>query len=880
MQNLRGYLFEEEAQQNYRNIVKWMWRLTFIGIGAAFFLFILLSFSNLPSVEQLENPKSEQASEVIADNGEVFGRFYTENRVPVGYDDLSPNIVKALIATEDERYYEHSGIDFEALGRVFVKTFLLGNSSSGGASTITQQLAKLLFTGNKASGVLRVFQKFREWIIAVRLERKYTKEEIIAMYLNKFNFINGAYGIKAASEIYFNKTPDSLEVQEAALLVGMLKNPSLFNPLRRPDMALQRRNVVMGQMEKNDLLSAAEFAGLRRLPLGMHFTRQSHIDGIAPYFRMELAKYVKEVLDRPETPHKPDGTPYDIYRDGLKIHTTIDPNMQRIAEEVMMEHLQKVQKSFWQTWRKMDPWKYKSSSPNETSLEIRADMLKKLVRDSDRYQALRGKYIADLLDRITQEVDGMQFSEDDREVERIIREYERPGYLSSLVEKKLISSSLAAKYRRVLENPLFPNLRTRWDQLQEVATREFNTKVKMTVFAYNDRMETDTTMSPLDSIKYHRMFLQTGSLAVDPVTGHIKVWIGGINHKYFQFDHTNINRQVGSTFKPFVYATAIAINGVSPCFQVVDAPVTIAPGDGNFGLLQSWTPNNSTGKYSYATLNLKEGLRHSVNTVSAYLMKQLGDTEPVRGLIDQMGIDSSARYPNGRLRVPQTPSIALGATDLSVMEMTGAYVTFANNGVYNKPTFITRIEDRNGKLLYTEMPVERAALPPNANYVMVEMLKYAGTGLWGIKTEVGGKTGTTNDYVDGWFMGITPRLVVGTWTGGEDRWIRFRSITYGQGAYMSKPFFREFIKRLENDKNIAWDVNAKFSRPPGDLGIELNCSNYRNDNSAPREGVDEEMFTEDIFGDEQAATKPKENQEPEQEQPPKEKKEPDGGHQR
>jgi len=863
MQDWRNYLFEEEAQQNYRTIVKWMWRLTFVGLGAVVFLFIFLSFTNLPSVEQLENPKSELASEIIADNGEVFGRFYTENRVPVGYDDLSPNIVKALIATEDERYYKHSGIDFEALGRVFVKTFLLGNSSSGGASTITQQLAKLLFTGEKGSGLTRIFQKFREWIIAVRLERKYTKEEIMAMYLNKFNFINGAYGIKAASEIYFNKDPDSLRIPEAAMLVGMLKNPSLFNPLRRPDMAVQRRNVVMGQMEKNNLLSASQFAQLREEPLDLHFTRQTHIDGIAPYFRMELGKYVKDVLAT-KADKKADGTPYDIYRDGLKIYTTIDPNMQRIGEEEMRKHLANVQKTFWQTWRKMDPWKYKSSSPNETSLEVRAEMLKKLVRESDRYQALRSNYIADILDRLQRDVDDLRFSEDDREVERIIREYEKPGYLSNLVQKKIISSSLAAKYRRVLENALFPSLRTRWEQLQEVATREFNTKIRMTVFAYNNKMETDTTMSPLDSIKYHRMFLQTGSLAVDPVTGHVKMWIGGINHKYFQFDHININRQVGSTFKPFVYATAIAIQGLSPCFQVQDAPVTIAPGDGNFGLLQSWTPNNSTGKYSYSTVNLKEGLRHSINTVSAFLMKQLGDTEPVRGLINQMGIDSSARYPNGRLRVPQTPSIALGATDLSVMEMTGAYVTFANNGVYNKPTFITRIEDRNGKVIYEELPVERAALPPNANYVMVEMLKYAGTGLWGIQTEVGGKTGTTNDYVDGWFMGITPRLVVGTWTGGEDRWVRFRSITHGQGAYMSKPFFREFIKRLENDKSVAWDVNAKFQIPAGDLGIELNCANYRGDGPSRREGVDEELFTEDIFGDEQASKENQEKKEPQE----------------
>lgn len=859
--NIQDYMMENGDKPVYKEIVKWMWRLTFAGMIATVLLFFILSFTNLPSVEQLENPKSELASLVIGDNGETIGRYYTENRVPVPYDSLSPNLIKALISTEDERYYSHSGIDFQALGRVVVKTFILGQSSSGGASTITQQLAKLLFTGEKASGLTRVFQKFREWIIAVRLERKYTKEEIMAMYLNKFNFINGAYGIKAASEIYFNKRPNNLDVHEAALLVGMLKNPSLFNPLRRPEIATERRNVVMNQMRKNGALSAAEYEEYRQRPLDLEFTRQTHIDGIAPYYRMELAKYVKDILDREEN-RKPDGSKYDIYRDGLKIYTTIDPNMQRIAEEEMIKHMAKVQEQFWRTWRNLDPWTYRSGSKLDISLEMRRDALTRLVRASDRYQGLRAQYLSEILDRLQKEFDDLRFSEDDREVERILQEYKKPGYLSELVSKGIISSSLAARYRRVLESSGFPTLRTRWEQLQEAADHQFKTPVEMRVFAYNKEMEKDTVMSPLDSIKYHRMFLQTGILAVDPVTGHVKVWIGGINHKYFQFDHININRQVGSTFKPFIYATAIAMQGLSPCYRVMDVPTTIAPGDGNFGLLESWTPDNSSGKYTYEEMNLKQGLRNSVNTVSVHLMKLLGDTEPVRGLINQMGIDSSARYPNGRYRVPQSPSICLGATDLSVMEMTGAYTTFANNGTYSKPIFITRIEDRNGRVIYRELPTEHAALPPNANYVMVEMLKYAGTGLWGIKTEAGGKTGTTNDYVDGWFMGITPRLVVGTWTGGEDRWIKFLNLTYGQGAYMAKPFFREFIKRLESDPNIGWDTNARFVRPPGDLGIELNCDQY----DRPRreqEGFDEELFSNDIFGDEQAQ---KNNQEENQNQ--------------
>ncbi len=843
------YMMDNGENPTYKTIVKWMWRLTFAGIIATILLFIILSFTNLPSVEQLENPKSELATQIFAEDGKVLGRYYTENRVPVTYDQLSPYLINALISTEDERYYKHSGIDFQALGRVAVKTVLLGQSSSGGASTITQQLAKQLFTGETASGLGRVFQKFREWIIAVRLERRYTKEEIIAMYLNKFNFINGAYGIKAASEIYFDRTPDSLAVHEAALLVGMLKNPSLYNPLRRPEITLNRRNVVLNQMLKNNALSEGIYNEYRQKPMNLRFTRQTHIDGLAPYFRMELAKTVKDILNKEEC-RKPDGSTYDIYRDGLKVYTTIDSRMQQIAEEEMVKNMARVQETFWKRWKNLDPWTYRSGSALDIPLDVRRDQLKRLVRASDRYQALRSQYMTDILDRLSQEFDDIRFSDDDREVERIIAEAGKPGYIADLVEKKYISRSLAAAYRRVLNSDSFPTLQAKWDELQEVVEREFNTPTRMKVFAYNDQMETDTTMTPLDSIKYHRMFLQTGILAVDPVTGHVKVWVGGVNHKYFQYDHININRQVGSTFKPFVYATAIAQQGFSPCYQVYDVATTIAPADGNFGLLQSWTPQNSTGEYTNQPMNLKQGLRNSVNTVSVHLMKQLGDTEPVRGLIHQMGIDSSARYPNGRHRVPKTPAICLGATDLSVMEMTGAYTTFANNGLYNKPMFITRIEDRNGRVIYREMPEERAALPPNANYVMVELLRYAGTGMGMLKSDTGGKTGTTNDYVDGWFMGITPRLVVGTWVGGEDRWIRFRSLLYGQGAYMAKPFFREFMKRVENDPELAWDTDIRFQRPPGDLGIELNCDEY-NTPRTESEDFDGEGFTEDIFGDEE-----------------------------
>ncbi len=844
-------LINNSDNPNHINNVKWMWRIVLGGISAILLLFIGLSFTNLPSVKELENPRSEEASQIFSANGEVLGRYYTENRVPVSFDELSPQLVKALIATEDVRYYKHCGIDFQALGRVFVKTFLMGNSSSGGASTITQQLAKLLFTGKRATNMpKRVVQKLKEWIIAVRLERRYTKEEIIALYLNKFEFINGAYGIKAASEIYFDKAQDSLEIQEAAMLIGMLKNPSLYNPLRRPERVLQRRAVVLKQMQKNGFLSRERYEALKDLPLGLNYSRQSHIDGLAPYFRMELGKDLKNILSRPEC-RKSDGSEYNIYRDGLRIYTTIDIDMQRIAEEEMIKNMKRVQKTFWNVWRNMDPWKYQSDSPTETSLEVRQQTLSRLVRESDRYQALRAQYLSNTLAEISREFE-IDFSEDDHEVEYMVKEDESPGLLSKLVARKMITSSMAVRFREVIDSPYFTTLRTRWDELQTEARKAFNRKVKMQVFTYdNTRMEKDTTMTPLDSIKYHRMFLQTGILAVDPSTGYIKVWVGGINHKYFQYDHIRTRRQVGSTFKPFVYATAIAMQGFSPCYQVYDLPVTIGPGDGQFNLIQEWKPSNADGIYTGNLITLKEGLSKSKNTVSAHLMKQLGSTAPVRDLINEMGIDKNARYANGRLVVPDQPSICLGAADLTVYEMAGAYTTFANNGVFNKPTAILRVEDKNGRVIYQSLPEERTALNPKPNYVMMEMLKYAVSGMGGLNSEVGGKTGTTNDYVDGWFMGVTPKLVVGTWVGGEDRWFRFRNLLYGQGAYMAKPFFREFIKRLENEKNIDYDSAARFYRPPGDLEIEMNCNEYKK-NTMPLE--DEfgagEQFQEDIFGDE------------------------------
>lgn len=839
----------ESRQATYKKLAKWMWLGTLFGILSLVALFFILSFQDLPSFQELENPKSNLASPVLAANGEVLGRYFVENRVPVSYKELSPFVIQALIATEDERYYEHCGIDPEALLRVAGKTILLRDQSSGGASTITQQLAKMLFTKKPGSGLERVMQKFKEWIIAVRLERKYTKEEIMVMYLNKFNFINGAYGIRAAAEIYFGETPDSLDILESATLVGMLKNPALFNPNRFPDTTKHRRMVVLKQMQKNQLITQAEYDSLRVQPLDMsNFRRETHTDGLAPYFRMELRKELFTILNNEEI-RKPDGTKYDIFRDGLKIYTTIDPAIQAHMEAAMLDHMSQLQATFFKRWEGEDPWTYRDEDTTEAEMLARNRTLKRLIQESDRYEKLRGEYLGEIIAKISKEIEGYELQ--DWDIERMVAENREAGAIKKLVANKTIGSQRAVKYRKVLSSENWMELSNQWRAFQKVVEKQFDTKVKMKVFAYNDDLEKDTVMSPLDSIKYHRMFLQIGSMAVDPLTGHVKGWVGGINHKYFKFDHVRTNRQIGSTFKPFVYATAIDQIGISPCYEVYDIPYTIHRGEGNFNLLEDWTPTNANDRYSGEKFTLKRGLQYSKNTVSVFLMKQLGDAEPVRNLVSRMGISKS--------RVPRAPSICLGSPDLSVFEMTGAYTTFANNGIYNKPVFIDKIVDNNGRVIFEEEPVEREALHPKPNYVMLEMLKstisqLGGTkGFEGLKSEIGGKTGTTNSYVDGWFMGITPDLVVGTWVGGEDRWIRFRTLQYGIGAVMARPFFAKVLQRLEKDPDVEYDAAARFVRPPGDLGIVINCNEYQTDgleNLEEGDGFDSGGFTEDIFGDE------------------------------
>ncbi len=842
---------QQKRQTQYRQWVRYMWYAFVLGVVALFLLFLGLSFSDLPNTQELEDPRSELASEVLATDGSVLGRYFVENRVRVKYEDLSPYLVQALIATEDVRYHNHSGIDFKALGRVAIKTVVLRQRSAGGGSTVTQQLAKLFFTDKRAKSLReRAVQKLKEWIIATRLERKYTKEEIIAMYLNKFDFLYESDGIKAASENYFGKQPDSLKIEEAALLVGMLKNPWIYNPIANPENARQRRNVVLYQMYRSNYLSKEQKDSLQALPIQVRKKAYNmHNTGLAPYFRAELSKEIRRILSREEY-LKPDGTQYDIYRDGLKIYTTIDPAIQRHMEKAAREHMKDLQKKFDNHWKGRDPWTYKTPETTEAEMHTREQKLRRMIWESERYRTLRQKRLASLQETLLNTIEGLRLR--DIDIQRLIAIDENEQELKRLENRGLISKNMASAYQQALKHSQWPALRKAWEELQTETDELFRQPVKMTVFTYeNEDHKKDTVMSPLDSLKYHHHFLQIGSLAVDPATGQVKGWVGGINFEFFKYDHIHSRRQVGSTFKPFIYATAIGQMGFSPCFQVYDLPQTILPGEGDFYLKEEWTPQNANGEYSGELLTLKDALRKSKNTVSVFLMKELGSVNPVLELIRNMGIDVEAKYPNGRYVVPRTPSICLGATDLSVYEMSGAYTTFANNGIYNKPIYLLRIEDRNGRVIYENESYEKQALDEETNYVMVEMLKYAAS-LHDLKSEAGGKTGTTNDYVDGWFMGITPTLVVGTWVGGEDRWIRFRTITHGQGARMAKPFFRQLIKDLEKDENSGYDYKTPFYRPPGPLGIELDCSQYEQNTTGDPEILEEDPGqTEGMFGDEE-----------------------------
>ncbi len=819
----------QARKPKHKKYVKWLWALLVIGILSIAGLFLLLSFGDLPTFEQLENPKSETATEIFASDGPILGRFFIENRIDVRYDELPQHLIDALVATEDARFYSHSGIDPRALARVLGRTVLGGNKSAGGGSTLSQQLAKLITPRPRLSrNPLKKYwvlgtSKLKEWITAVKLERSYTKDEIITMYFNKFNFIHGAYGIRSASEIYFGKTQDELSVGEAATLVGMLKNPSLFNPISRPDTTQHRREVVLSQMVKAGYLTQEAYDSIRVIPLDMtSFKKVDHNEGLAPYFREYLREDVKKLLK--EFP-KLDGSTYSIYEDGLKIYTTIDSRMQKHAEAAVKKHLSIMQPKFFKHWKKKDPWTHKDKEEiTDEEIDRRVGVLTRQMRESERFNKRRDQFLKKTKELKFRDVDvdRMRKVENDR---KQIMKWEQSGF---------IGEKLGDKYRKTFKNGDWDVIKKEWEDLDEAMEKEFDTPVPMTVFAYNERNEVDTIMSPKDSIKYYQMHLQSGFLAVEPQTGFVKAWVGGINHKYFKYDNANksVARQIGSTFKPFLYAISIDLRGYSPCYELIDQPVTLEKG--TFNLKEDWQPNN-VGGYTNAPITLMQALKESKNSVSAFLMKDMGSPEPLRKLVGNMGVDLS--------RIPPVPSICLGTPDLSVFEMTGAYTAFANGGIVTKPVYISRIEDKNGNIIYEPVLEQKQVLSEQATYVMVQMLKNVIGGRLGLTVENGGKTGTTNSHADAWYMGVTPNLVGGTWVGCDDRWLRFRTLEYGQGARLARPIFKYFMRAVEADEELEFDKEALFPEPSGPVEIELDCTKYTQEGG----GTPGEEFPGDDF---------------------------------
>ncbi|WP_299005229.1 transglycosylase domain-containing protein [uncultured Tenacibaculum sp.] len=748
---------------NFSKYIKWFWGVIIGGFLALGLLFLLASwgvFGALPTFEELENPENNLATEIISLDGETLGKYAAENRTPIKYKDIPENMVKALVATEDERFYEHSGIDFRGTARAILKP------GSGGASTITQQLAKMLFTKKASRNIFkRILQKVKEWVVAVKLERQYTKEEIITMYLNKYDFINQAVGVRSAARIYFGKEPKELDVEESAMLVGMLKNASLFNPLRRKEMVKQRRNVVLKQMNRNEFITQQQKDSLQKLGLGLNINREGHSDGLATYFREHLRSILKEWVK--ENP-KPNGEEYNIYRDGLKIYTTIDSRMQKYAEEAVYEHMANLQTYFD---------KEQKRNKNAPFYDIGKKDIEKIIRrakqNSDRYKRMKAA------------------GKSEKEIDKV-----------------------------------------------------FNTATDMRIFTWKG--ERDTVMTPYDSIRYYKYFLRSGLVSIEPQTGHIKAWVGGINHKYFKYDAVEQQkRQVGSTFKPFVYATAINQLKMSPCDKLPNTPYTI-PKE-KYGMPKDWTPKNAGGKYG-EELTLKDALAKSVNVITAQLIDKVSPINVVR-LAESSGIKS---------KLEANPSIALGAIDLSLLEMVSAYSTFANKGLRVSPLMVTRIEDKNGTVLEEFVPETKEVLSEESAYVILDLMKgvtQVGSGArlrspwtsggdavtgfpYKFTNPIAGKTGTTQNQSDGWFMGMVPNLVTGVWTGGEDRATHFAGLRYGQGATMALPTWGIFMRKCYADETL--EVSKGSFEKPKKISINLDCS--KTESSEEEENLDDTDF--------------------------------------
>lgn len=752
---------QQAEKASIQRHVRTYWKIVFGGIGLVTLMFLLASFGlfgDLPDHTRLENPDSELATEIVSADGVMLGKFYSENRTPIQFEDLPQNIVDALVATEDERFFSHSGID--ARGTLRAARYL---GAKGGASTITQQLAKNYFTDQRSKNKLqRGIQKIQEWIIAVRLERQYTKKEIIAMYLNEIDFLFYGDGIKSAANIYFNKEPKDLTVEESAVFVAMLKNPRQYNPKREvsKDKALQRRNQVFVQMVRNNMLTEAQKDSLKQLPITLNYSPESHTDGMATYFREHLRSWLKKWARDNKNPVT--GESYNLYNDGLKVNVTIDSRMQQIAEKATTAHMTNLQKEFDRQNRNNRNAPFRDITKSETD-----GILNTAMKRSERYRLLKAA------------------GKSDAEI-----------------------------------------------------GKSFDTKTDMVVFDWQSPgQEVDTVMTPRDSILYYKKFLRAGMMSMEPQTGYVKAWIGGINQKHFQYDHVTGKRQPGSTFKPFVYATAIDLLHFSPCKTYSRGRITIPAG--RHGAAASWTPSNSDGKYD-GSLTLMGALANSVNTISAKLINETGP-QAVVDLTDRLGIDTSD--------FDVVPSLSLGTPAVSVYEMVGAYSVFANGGIFIEPVLVTSIEDKNGRVVYQHIPEAKDVLNPETAYVTVKLLegvtedgsgkrlrgasarndyyyKTVVTGYpYNFNNAIAGKTGTTQNNSDGWFMGMVPNLVTGVWVGGENRSIHFGSTLYGQGATMALPIWGSYMKGVYAIKELG--ISTASFKEPEDLSIEIDCTKYK-----------------------------------------------------
>jgi penicillin-binding protein 1A len=748
----------KEPKSNIGKVLRILWIMFFSGVAFVALLFYSISagwLGFMPSFEELENPKSNLASEIYSADQVLLGKYYIENRSNVHFDDLSPYLVEALVATEDARFYEHSGVDLRALMRVLKGVIL--RQHAGGGSTVTQQLAKNLFPRGEVSKLGVVVQKFKEWVIATKLEYNYTKNEILAMYLNTVTFGSNSFGIKTAAKTYFGKTPATLNRQEASMLIGMLRAPSYYNPVRNHDRALKRREVVLAQQMKYGYIDKQVYDSIRLLPLDMsNYKPLDHKDGTATYFREYLRSYMNNWC---ATHLKADGTPYNLYRDGLKIYTTLNSKMQKYAEEAVKEHLgDDLQPAFYKHWSNKK--RYPNAPFYRISKKEKNRIIMAAVKRSPRYYWMH--------------------------------------------------------VRKVPEDSIM---------------KTFQDTVPMRLFSWKG--DIDTMMTPMDSILYYKYFLQTGVLAVEPSTGFIRAYVGGIDYHHFQYDHVMVGkRQVGSTFKPFVYASAMQELGYTPCTEVPNIPVSFKMPAGQ----PTYTPKNSDDDREGEMVTLKWALANSVNYISAFLINKVKPAKVIE-LARKMGVKSD---------IDPVPAICLGTPSLSVYEMVGATATYPNKGVYQKPIFLSRIEDKNGNTIESFTSEATDALDERTAYLMLSLMKGVveyGTGVrlkykYKLKNPIAGKTGTTDNNSDGWFMGLTPDLVTGVWVGAEDRSVHFRSTHLGQGANMALPIWALFMKKVYADSTLNIS-KGDFEKPASLNGVDLDCDDDSNSDSNVNENSDE-----------------------------------------